>query len=227
MFLRLTTVRNLDGEPIATINAQCATSTHLPHTWLIITTPDDDGDDPYDSTTAHLDHYGPFTDPDGARAWAESHLAPYATRYTVVPLTAPYTNADVEKELGKPLHRSTAARPARANTIARYFKPYQLTRLRHTTRPDTARRGFTARELEHPELGPVVQLTALGPDPYQRGDDHSLMKTVLRHDHPRYEVTDQHTSLLVRRRSDAELHALADQAAARVAPHIAPLTTTR
>ncbi|WP_237409008.1 hypothetical protein [Streptomyces sp. M2CJ-2] len=50
------------------------------------------------------------------------------------------------------------------------------------------------------------------------------MKTVLRHDHPRYEVTDQRTHLLVRRLSDAELHARADQAARRVTPHLAALT---
>lgn len=51
------------------------------------------------------------------------------------------------------------------------------------------------------------------------------MRAVLRLNHPRYEVTDQHTHLLVRRLSDAELHAAADQAAARVTPHLAALTT--
>lgn len=222
-FLRLTTVRDLDGEPIATVNAQFVTSTHLPHSWMIIATGDDDGDHGQD--TAHLDSYGPFADPDGARAWAEAHLAPYATRYTAVPLTAPYTYADVEKDLGKPV-RTQNPRPARANTIARYFKPYTLTRLRYGTRTDTPRHGFTARETEHPELGPVVELTALGPDRHERDRDHSLMQTVLHLDHPRYEVTDCRTHLLVRRLSDAELHARADQAAARVAPHLAGLTTS-
>jgi hypothetical protein len=223
-YLRLTTVRDLDGEPIATVDAQFVTGTHLPHTWLIIATPDD-GDDANGSPTPLLCHYGPFTDPDGARAWAEAHLAPYATRYTVVPLTAPYTYADVEKALGKPV-RTQNPRPARANTIARYFKPYTLTRLRYGTRTDTPRHGFTARETEHPELGPVVELTALGPDRHERDRDHSLMQTVLHLDHPRYEVTDCRTHLLVRRLSDAELHARADQAAARVAPHLAGLTTS-
>ncbi|WP_246096387.1 hypothetical protein [Streptomyces botrytidirepellens] len=52
------------------------------------------------------------------------------------------------------------------------------------------------------------------------------MATILHLNHPRYEVTDQRTHLLVRRLSDAELHARADQAAARVASHLAPLTTT-
>ncbi|MFD5079531.1 hypothetical protein [Streptomyces sp. NPDC058371] len=224
-FLRLTTVRDLDGEPIATVNAQFVTSTDLPHTWLIIATADDESDDGYDDPTAHLGSYGPFADPDGARAWAEAHLAPYATRYTAVPLTAPYTYADVEKALGKPVRTSKELRPARADTIASYFKPYALTRLRYGTRTDTPRHGFTARETEHPELGPVVELTALGPDRYQRDRDHSVMQTVLNLDHPRYEVTDHHTQLLVRRLADAELHARADQAAARVAPHLAGLTT--
>lgn len=225
MFLQLTTVRDLDGEPIATVNAQFDTSTHLPHTWLIIATADDDGD-PSGNPTAHLDSYGPFADPDGARAWAEAHLAPYASRYTVVPLTAPWTNAEGNAGLREPIHRSATVRPARANTVARYFKPYNLTRLRYGTRTDTPRHGFTARETEHHGLGPVVELTALGPDRYQRDRDHGLMTTVLRLDHPRYEVTDQHTHLLVRRLSDAELHARADQAAARVAPHIAPSPPT-
>ncbi|MEU6293069.1 hypothetical protein [Streptomyces sp. NPDC046988] len=220
-FLRLTTVRDLDGEPIATVNAQFVSSTFLPHSWMIIATGDDDGD--RSGKTAHLDSYGPFTDPDGARAWAEAHLAPYATRYTAVPLTAPYTYADVEKQLGKPV-RTHNPRPARANTIARYFKPYTLTRLRYGIRPDTRRQGFTAREVDHPDLGPVVELTALGPDRHQRDRDHHLMHTVLRHDHARYEVTDHHTHLLVRRLSDAELHAAADRAAARVTPHLAALT---
>ncbi|MEV6841101.1 hypothetical protein AB0N17_42625 [Streptomyces sp. NPDC051133] len=220
--LRLTTVRNLDGEPVATVNAQFVTSTHLPHSWLITATAtaDDDRDD-YDNPTAHLDHDGPFADPDGARAWAEAHLAPHATRYAVVPLTAPYTYADVERALGKPGHASEKARPARANTIAKYFRPFDLTRLRYGTRTDT--RLHRPRD-RAPDLGPVVELTALGPDRYQRDRDHSLMQTVLRLDHPRYEVTDKHTHPLVRRLSDAGLHARADQAADRVAPHLAGLT---
>lgn len=179
----LSTVRDLDGEPIATVNAQFITSTFLPHTWLVIATPNDD-DSNDDNPSAHLDHYGPFTDRDGARAWAEAHLAPYANRYTVAPLTAPYTYADVEKTQGKPV-RTTPPRPARARTIARFFEPHQLTRLRYGTRPDTTRQGFTARESEHPELGPVVELTALGPDPYQRQCDHDLMKAVLHQFHLR------------------------------------------
>lgn len=219
--LRLTTARDLDGEPIATVNAQFITSTFLPHTWLVIATIDNEADKP---NTAYLDHYGPFTDRAGARAWAEAHLAPYGYRYTVAPLTAPYTYADVEKTQGKPV-RTAPPRPARARTIARFFEPHRLTRLRHTTRTDTPRQGYTARESEHPELGPVVELTALGPDSYRRERDHDLMRAVLRLNHPRYEVTDQHTHLLVRRLSDAELHAAADQAAARVTPHLAALTT--
>ncbi|MEU5242206.1 hypothetical protein ACH4UR_37340 [Streptomyces lydicus] len=219
-FLPLTTVRDLDGEPTATVNAQFVASTHLPHSWMIIATADD-GDN---GRTVHLDSYGPFADPDAARAWAEAHLTPYANRYTAVPLTVPYTYADVEKAQGKPV-RTKEPRPARANTIARYFKPYTLTRLRYGTRPDTPRHGYTARELEHPELGPVVELTALGPDRHQRDAHHSLMHTVLKLDHPRYQVTDQRTHLLVRRLSDAELHAAADRAAARVTPHLAPLTS--
>ncbi|MGW6202114.1 hypothetical protein ACWF9B_00440 [Streptomyces sp. NPDC055089] len=220
--LPLTTVRDLDGEPIATVNAQFVVSTHLPHSWMIIATPadDDSGDD---RATAHLNSYGPFADPDGARAWAEAHLAPYANRYTAVPLTAPYTYANIEKDVGRPA-RTQNPRHARANTIARYFKPYTLTRLRYGTRTDTPRHGYTARELEHPELGPVVELIALGPDHYQRDRDHSAMQTILHLGHPRYEVTDQRTHLLVRRLSDAELHARADRAAARVAPYLAALT---
>ncbi|WP_327411221.1 hypothetical protein OG458_42270 (plasmid) [Streptomyces sp. NBC_01281] len=223
--LRLTTVRDLDGEPIATVDAQFVSSTYHPHTWMVIATSDDDGDGDHSGNTAHLDSYGPFADPDGARAWAEAHLTPYNTRYTAVPLTAPYTYADVEKALGKPVP-TKKARPARANTVARYFKPYTITRLRYGTRTDTPRQGFTARETEHPELGPVVELTALGPDRHERDRDQELMQSVLRLDHPRYEVTDEGTRLLVRRLSDAELHARADQAAARVAPHLTGLTTT-
>ncbi|MFF1680723.1 hypothetical protein ACFVYG_32385 [Streptomyces sp. NPDC058256] len=209
-YLRLTTVRDLDGEPIATVEAQFIAGTHRGHTWQIIATTRDDAPD--------LLTYGPFATDDGARDWAEAHLAPYDfNTYTVVPLTAPYTYADVEKELGKPV-RTSPPLPARADTIARHLKRFNLTRLRYGTRADTPRHGFTARELEHPELGPVVELTALGPDRYQRDRDHSLMQTVLRIGHPRYEVTGQHTHLLVRRFSDAELRARADQAAARIAP---------
>ncbi|MFD8671257.1 hypothetical protein ACFV1U_38615 [Streptomyces microflavus] len=221
-FLPLTTVRDLDGEPTATVTAQFYTGTYLPHTWMIIATTGDDGGHP-DGVTIHLGSYGPFADLDGARAWAEAHLAPYGTRYTAVPLTTPYTYADVEKDQGKP-GPAKEPRPARAHTIARYLKPYTLTRLRHDTRTDTPRHGYTAREMEHPELGPVVELTALGPDPYQRDRDHRLMQTVLHQDHPRYQVTDERTCLLVRRLSDTELHAAADRAADRVAPHLAALT---
>ncbi|MEU6595192.1 hypothetical protein ABZ923_39350 [Streptomyces sp. NPDC046881] len=52
------------------------------------------------------------------------------------------------------------------------------------------------------------------------------MRTVLRLDHPRYEVTDQRTHLLVRRLSDAEVHARADQARRPRRPHLAGLTTS-
>lgn len=52
------------------------------------------------------------------------------------------------------------------------------------------------------------------------------MRTVLRRDHPRSEATDQDTRLLVRRPGDAEFHDRADQAAARVAPHLVALTTS-
>ncbi|RNG28739.1 hypothetical protein [Streptomyces botrytidirepellens] len=165
MFLPLTIVRDEYGVPVATVTAQFIASTFLPHTWLVIATPNGDedrGGGPDGKRPVHLDSYGPFTDPDGARAWAEAHLTPYALRYTVVPLTAPWTDAETEAARGKPLYRSATARPARANTVAKYFKPSNLTRLRHTTPADTPRHGFTARELEHPELGPVVQLTALG-----------------------------------------------------------------
>ncbi|MGW1155986.1 hypothetical protein ACWD45_32480 [Streptomyces rubiginosohelvolus] len=110
--------------------------------------------------------------------------------FTVAPLATPESNATASAHLSTPPRRSTAA---------------PLARLCHTTGP------------EHPHLGPVVELTALGPDPYQPDRDHSLMKTVLRRDHSRYEVTDQRAHLLVRRLSDAELHA-------RVAPYLAALT---
>ncbi|MCQ1582748.1 hypothetical protein [Streptomyces parvus] len=217
MFLHLTTVRDLDGEPIATVDAQFVGGVSSHTSMVIATDPDRTGN------TVALHPYGPFATDDDARAWAAAHLAPYMT-FTVAPLATPETNATASANLSTPPQRSTTTPPARANIIARHLKPYDLPRLRHTTRPDTARRGFTARESEHPELGPVVELTALGPDPYQRDRDHSLMKTVLRHDHPRYEVTDQRTHLLVRRLSDAELHARADRAAARVAPYLAALT---
>ncbi|MGW1155989.1 hypothetical protein ACWD45_32495 [Streptomyces rubiginosohelvolus] len=165
----------------------------------------------------------PSASDDDTRAWAAAHLA----RYTNVHRRAPRHSRDQRHR--RPLHAAPpvhdrAPAPARANIIARHLKPYELPRLRHTTRPDTARRCFTARESEHPELGPVIELTALGPDLYQRERDHSLMKTMLRHDHPRYEVTDERTHLLVLRLSDAELHARADRAAARVAPYLAALT---
>jgi len=214
--LRLTTLLDLDQEPIGTVDAQFVGGARS-NTWLAVaTTPDNTGD------RVDLYPHGPFATDDDARAWAEAHLAPYMT-YTVAPLAAPYTNADIEAELGKPRDLSHTAPPARARTIARHLKPFPgLTRLRYGTRADTPRSGYTARELEHPELGPVVELTALGPD---HDHVHGRIKTILRIDQPRYEVTDQDTHLLVRRRCDAELHARADQAAARVAPHIAPLTT--
>lgn len=178
MFLHLTTVRDLDGEPIAAVDAQFVGGV-FSHTYMVIATdPDRTGN------TLALHPYGPFATDDDARAWAAAHLAPYMT-FTVAPLATPETNATASANLSTPPHRSTTAPPARAATIARHLKPYDLPRLRHTTRPETARRGFTARESEHPELGPVVELTAIGPDPYQRDRDHSLMRTVLRHDHPR------------------------------------------
>ncbi|MEU9761890.1 hypothetical protein AB0D98_19515 [Streptomyces sp. NPDC047987] len=141
------------------------------------------------------------------------------------PLATPYTNAEGNAGRRTPITHSTTARPARADTITKLLKTYNLPRLRlhRGTRTDTSRRGFTARELNHPELGHVVELTVYGPDAYQRESDHRLMRTVLRHEHVRYEVTDHHTHLLVRRPSDAELHAAADRAAARVAPHLAAL----
>jgi hypothetical protein len=221
MFLHLTTLLDLDQEPIGTVDAQFVGGARSNTFIVVATDPDHTGG------SVALHPYGPFATDDDARAYAAAHLTPYMT-YTVAPLATPYTNAEVNAEvnaeLRTPLRHSTTAPRARADTIARYFKPYDLPRLRHTTRPDTARRGFTARESEHPELGPVVELTALGPDPYRRERDHSRMRTVLRHDYPRFEVTDQDTRLLVRRLSDAELHDRADQAAARVAPHLAALT---
>ncbi|MEU5201109.1 hypothetical protein AB0G86_44935 [Streptomyces scabiei] len=188
-YLRLTTVRDLDGEPIATVNAQFDVSTHLPHTWLIIAAAADD--DPIDSPTAHLDSYGPFATPDDARAWAAAHLTPYST-FTVAPLATPYTDAEANAELRTPIRPSTTAHPARADTITKLLKTYNLPRLRlhRGTRTETSRRGFTAQELDHPELGHVVELIAYGPDDYQRERDHRLMQTVLRHEDPRYEVTD-------------------------------------
>ncbi|MCX4681366.1 hypothetical protein OG413_45500 [Streptomyces sp. NBC_01433] len=219
MFLHLTTLLDLDQNPIGTVDAQFVGGAFTSTFMIVATEPDRTG------SQVALHPYGPFTTPDDARAWAAAHLAPYMT-YTIAPLTAPHTNAEGNAERRTPIRHSTTARPARANTIARYFKPFDLTRLRHTTPTDTPRHGYTARETEHPELGPVVELTALGPDDYQRDRDHSLMQTVLRHNHPRYEVTDQGTHLLVRRLCDAELHARADQAAARVAPHITALTNS-
>ncbi|MGX1887066.1 hypothetical protein [Streptomyces sp. NPDC055287] len=219
MFLHLTTLLNLDQEPIGTVDAQFVGGARTNTFMIVATDPDHTGDQ------VALYSYGPFATDDDARAWAAAHLTPYST-YTVAPLATPYTNAEVNTELRTPLHHSTTAPRARADTIAAYLTPHDLTRLRHNTRSDTARQGFTAREMEHPELGPVVELTALGPDPYRRERDHSRMRTVLRHDYPRFEVTDQDTRLLVRRLSDAELHDRADQAAARVAPHLAALTTS-
>lgn len=220
MFLHLTTLLDLDQEPIGTVDAQFVGGA-FSHTFMVVATdPDRTGGQ------VALHSYGPFATDDDARAWAAAHLTPYST-FTVAPLATPSTNAEASAHLRTPVHRSTTARPARANTIAKLLKTYNLPRLRlhRGTRTDTRRRGFTARELEHPEFGPVVELTAHGPDDYQRDDDHRLMQTVLRHEDPRYEVTDQRTHLLVRRLSDAELHAAADQAAARVAPYLAALTT--
>ncbi|MEU1077786.1 MULTISPECIES: hypothetical protein [unclassified Streptomyces] len=218
MFLHLTTVLNLDQDPIATVDAQFVGGAFANTSMVVATDPDRTG------SQVALHSYGPFATDNDARAWAVAHLTPYSS-WTVAPLATPYTNAEGNAERRKPITHSTTARPARANTIAAYLKPHQLTRLRYGTRPDTPRQGFTAREFDHPHLGPVVELTALGPDAYQRESDHRLMRTVLRHEHVRYEVTDHHTHLLVRRLSDAELHAAADRAAARVAPHLAPLTS--
>lgn len=218
MFLHLTTVLNLDQDPIATVDAQFVGGAFANTSMVVATDPDRTG------SQVALHSYGPFATDNDARAWAVAHLTPYSS-WTVAPLATPYTNAEGNAWRRKPITHSTTARPARANTIAAYLKPHQLTRLRYGTRPDTPRQGFTAREFDHPHLGPVVELTALGLDAYQRESDHRLMRTVLRHEHVRYEVTDHHTHLLVRRLSDAELHAAADRAAARVAPHLAPLTS--
>ncbi|MET7490527.1 hypothetical protein [Streptomyces sp. NPDC005538] len=219
MFLHLTTLLDLDQEPIGTVDAQFVGGA-FSHTFMVVATdPDRTGGQ------VALHSYGPFATDDGARAWAAAHLTPDST-FTVAPLATPYTNAAAGAHLRTPVHRSTTARPARANTIAKLLKTYDLPRLRlhRGTRADTRRRGFTARECTHPEFGPVVELTAHGPDDYQRDDDHRLMQTVLRHEDPRYEVTDERTHLLVRRLADAELHAAADEAAARVAPRLAALT---
>ncbi|MFI9018727.1 hypothetical protein ACIGZI_32305 [Streptomyces griseus] len=219
MFLHLTTLLNLDQDPIATVDAQFVGGA-FSHTFMVVATdPDRTGGQ------VVLHSYGPFATTDDARAWAAAHLTPYSS-WTVAPLATPYTDAEGNAGRRKPITHSTTARPARANTIAANLKPHQLTRLRYGTRPDTPRQGFTARELDHPHLGPVVELTALGPDAYQRERDHSRMKTALHHEHARYEVTDHQTHLLVRRLSDAELHAAADRAAARVAPHLAALTAS-
>ncbi|MFI5867141.1 hypothetical protein [Streptomyces sp. NPDC051546] len=217
MFLHLTTLLNLDQDPIATVDAQFVGGAFA-HTFMVATTTPD-----HTGGMVDLHTYGPFATHDDAHAWAAAHIASYSA-WTVAPLNTPYTNAEGNAGRRNPITHSTTARPARANTIATYLKPHRLTRLRYGTRPDTTRQGFTAREYDHPELGPVVELTALGPDAYQRDRDLHLMHTVLRHDHARYEVTDHHTHLLVRRLSDAELHAAADRAAARVTPHLAALT---
>ncbi|MFI6278033.1 hypothetical protein [Streptomyces sp. NPDC050988] len=220
MFLHLTTLLDLDQEPIGTVDAQFVGGA-FSHTFMVVATdPDRTGGQ------VALHSYGPFATDDDARAWAAAHLTPYST-FTVAPLATPYTDAEAGAHLRTPLRPSTTARRARADTIAKLLKTYNLPRLRlyRGTRTDTSRRGFTARECTHPELGPVVELTAHGPDDYQRESDHRLMQTVLRHEDPRYEVTDERTHLLVRRLADAELHAAADQAAARVAPYLAALTT--
>ncbi|MEV6676244.1 hypothetical protein AB0N09_05155 [Streptomyces erythrochromogenes] len=219
MYLHLTTLLDLDQEPIGTVSAQFVGGAFSNTFMIVATTPNETGG------TVALHPYGPFATSDDAHAWAAAHLAPYDTAYTVAPLATPYTDAEANSRLRKPIRPSTTTRPARATTIARHLKTHDLTRLRHTASTHTSRRGFTARETEHPELGPVVHLAALGPDPYQRDRDHNFIKAVLRRDHPRYEVADQHTHLLVRQLSDAELHARADQAAARVAPHIAAFAT--
>lgn len=217
MFLHLTTLLDLDQEPIGTVDAQFVGGARS-NTFMVVAT------DP-DQTGGHvaLHTYGPFATDDDARAYAAAHLTPYST-WTVAPLTTPYTNAEVNAERRKPLRHSTTAPRARADTIAAYLTPYGLTRLPRNIRPDTPRHGFTARESEHADLGQVVELTALGPDPYQREHDHHRMKSILRRDYPYFEITDQDTRLLVRRLSDAELHDRADQAAARVTPHLAALT---
>ncbi|MFD7861576.1 hypothetical protein [Streptomyces sp. NPDC059783] len=218
MFLHLTTLLHLDQVPIATVDAQFVGGA-FSHTFMVVATdPDRTGGQ------VALHSYGPFATTGDARAWAVAHVTPYSS-WTVAPLATPYTDAEGNAGRRKPITHSTTARPARANTIAAYLKPHQLTRLRYGTRPDTPRQGFTAREVDHPHLGPVVELTALGPDPYQRERDHSRMKTVLHHEHARYEVTDHHTHILVRRLSKAELHAAADRAATRVTPHLAALTS--
>ncbi|WP_435060310.1 hypothetical protein [Streptomyces sp. bgisy060] len=220
MFLHLTTLLDLDQEPIGTVDAQFVGGARSNTFIVVATTPHNTGG------MVDLLPYGPFATSDDARAWAAAHLTPYST-FTVAPLATPYTDAEANAELRTPIRPSTTARPARADTIAKLLKTYNLPRLRlHCgTRTDTSRRGFTARELNHPELGHVVELTVYGPDDYQRERDHRLMQTVLRHEDPRYEVTDHHTHLLVRRLSDAELHAAADRAADRVAPHLAALTS--
>ncbi|WP_086731592.1 hypothetical protein [Streptomyces carpinensis] len=185
------------------------------------TTPDDG--DRSDNPTVDLYPYGPFTTEDGARDWAGAHLAPYGTIYTVAPVTVPYTDADIARELGEPLRVSSRPYPARAATLGRESQAHDFTRLRVGTRAETTRRGFTARDITHRELGPVVELTALGPD---REDRHRAITAVLYTHYPRYTATDQGTSLLVRRRTDAELHAHADQAATDVAPHLAALASS-
>ncbi|MFI9771876.1 hypothetical protein ACIHJG_34180 [Streptomyces sp. NPDC052415] len=221
MFLHLTTLLDLDQKPIGTVDAQFVGGARSNTFIVVATTPNNTG------AMVDLLPYGPFATPDDARAWAAAHLTPDST-FTVAPLATPYTDAEANAELRTPIRPSTTARPARADTITKLLKTYNLSRLRlhRGTRTETGRRGFTARELDHSELGHVVELIAYGPDPYQRDRDHSLMKTVLRHEDPRYEVTDHHTHLLVRRLSAAELHAAADLAADRVAPHLAALTSS-
>lgn len=218
MLLHLTTLLDLDQDPIADVDAQFVGGAFAETSMVVATDLDRTGG------MVALHAYGPFATDDDARAWAVAHLTPYSS-WTVAPLATPYTNAEGNAGRRKPITRSATARPARAHTIAAYLKPHALTRLRYGTRAVTRRQGFTAREFDHPQLGPVVELTALGPDAYQRESDHRLMRIVLRHEHARYEVTDHHTHLLVRRLSEAELHAAADRAAARVAPHLAALTS--
>ncbi|MER6409453.1 hypothetical protein ABT269_39775 [Streptomyces viridosporus] len=212
--LPLTTVRDLDNQPVETVHAEFDASLHRPHTWMVIATAR--GDDPV------LYPYGPFADPDGARDWAETRLAAYGTRYTVTALAAPYTRAAIEEERGRPLRVSARARPASDRVVARQLETHGFTRLPTGTDPDSAPlRAFTARDTDHPGLGPVVEITALGPLPAHH---RRAMTSTLPVHYPRYEAVEDGRVLLVRYRSAAELHARADRAAARVAPHIAALT---
>ncbi|MEV4868528.1 hypothetical protein [Streptomyces syringium] len=89
MFLHLTTLLNLDQEPIGTVDAQFVGGARSNTFIVVATTPNNTGG------MVDLHPYGPFATDDDARAWAAAHLAPYMT-FTVAPLATPDTNATAD-----------------------------------------------------------------------------------------------------------------------------------